>query len=94
MIYINYIRVVLTYIIILIAKNKYIIKSDIDRWKKILQHENDSSIYFLGYLLVNKKEFRKLKKSNILSALIVNLFWKKVDTLYINTSDIGEGFFI
>lgn len=99
LIYINYIRVVPTYIIILIAKDKNIIKSDIDRWKKILQHENDSSIYFLGYLLVNKKEFRnllihRLKKKNILSALIVNLFWKKMQTLYINTSEIGEGFFI
>lgn len=99
LIYINYIRVVPTYIIFLIAKDKYIIESDMKRWKKILQHESDSSIYFLGYLLVKKKEFRnllihRLKKNNILSAGVVNLLWRRMDTLYINTSDIGEGFFI
>ena len=81
------------------SKDKEIIFNDFFRWKSILLRTVDSDIYFLGFLLLFKKEYinlliYRLKRKNIILATITRLLWKPINTLYIETPEIGEGFFI
>ena len=98
-IYINMFRIFPTYICMRNSKDKEIIFNDFFRWKSILLRTVDSDIYFLGFLLLFKKEYinlliYRLKRKNIILATITRLLWKPINTLYIETPEIGEGFFI
>lgn len=80
------------------SKNKHIIDKDIDRWKDINNIKNDSSkVMLLNWLLVNREEFRNLFYNRINKSIVnklLRVFYPKMNTLYVSTSDIGAGLFI
>ena len=100
----NYPRTLPVYLCVLSSKHKHLLDADIARWCE----EDDLSFpnYFraLNYYLVYKKEFRNLvlhrlwnpsrTKKAKLHVLITKLFWRPLDSLYLNTRKIGGGLYI
>ncbi|PFQ42825.1 serine acetyltransferase [Bacillus cereus] len=80
------------------SNNKHIIDKDIDRWKDINNIKNDiSKVMLLNWLLVNREEFRNLFYNRINKSIVntlLRVFYPKMNTLYVSTSDIGAGLFI
>ncbi|MFD6211495.1 serine O-acetyltransferase [Peribacillus sp. NPDC060253] len=82
-----------------LSRNKSIINKDIEVWVQInnLEGFNYSKIRYLNWLLVNKEEFRNLfytRLNNNLIAILLGIFFRKLNSLYISTRDIGPGLFI
>lgn len=92
-------RILPAFIIFKISHNKRL-EMDFERWKNQFVNEFDgtSNLVWLGYLLMTKPEFRNLfiyrVKNKFIQVAIIKILWKKVDTLYIWTDDIGGGIFI
>ncbi len=85
---------VLTFIF---SKQKYIIKVDIDRWRKIMKIKY-RTYKALVYLLMEHKEYRNLFYYRIGGVLyfLLNIILPKMNSLFINTpaGKIGKGLFI
>ncbi|CEI73360.1 serine O-acetyltransferase [Romboutsia hominis] len=97
---INIVRSIPAMIIYNISKDKGIIKKDIERWKNIKHIDRNSLNTTLNYLLVNYPEYRNLfyyrisRKNKILGKIVLPLFYRPLNSLYIFTPDIGGGLFI
>lgn len=92
-------RIIPSFLIFKISHNKRL-EMDFERWKKQFANEFDgrSNLVWMGYLLITKPEFRNLfiyrVKNKFIKAATVKILWKKIETLYIWTDDIGGGIFI
>ena len=79
-------------------KNKINIKKDIDMWINIQGFEklNLSTIMRLNWLLVFNPEFRNYFYYRIgrIKGRVLNIFYPKLNTLYICTNKIGTGLFL
>jgi serine O-acetyltransferase len=76
--------------------NKELILLDLVRWKEMYGINKKIILVFL-YLMINYKEYRNLFYYRINNGLIIrflNLFYQRLDSLYISTPKIGHGFFI
>ena len=99
----NYPRTLPVYLCALCSKQRRLIQMDVERWNKI----NGLEMGFfksLNWYLTDKKEFRNLLMhrfkypsrsfSAAIHYAIARIFWKPMDTLYINTHEIGGGLYI
>lgn len=104
---INCIRTIPVYIAYMNSKQRKEIKMDLDRWKEVTSDRvtpEANDLYLMNRLLVSQKAFRnliqmRLKKSpftikSILHYGVARILWKPLDSLYINTYEIGGGLFI
>lgn len=95
--YINFIRIFIAWTIINHSKNKDIVYMDIQRWIEKLNISSTINIRAVGYLLIKTKEYRNLLLVRIekrISRKVVAVLFKPLDSLYINTKEIGGGLFI
>ena len=77
-----------------IHNKKDVIKYDIQRWLKIIRKEGNIQYGFI-YLMTFYPEFRNLFYKRIGHfAKLINWLCPKMNTLFINTNDIGPGLFI
>ncbi|MEO7561806.1 MAG: hypothetical protein ABIT07_04385 [Ferruginibacter sp.] len=90
-----YVILIPHYIILLFSKNKEVVHYDVDRWLKIMRLPY-SRFRGLTYLLMNHSEFRNLFYHRLggIAYYVLNIYLRKLPTLYITTSKIGKGLFI
>lgn len=90
-------RVIPVWLIIQLNKNKGLIKGDLERWN-LYYRRYSNELYQLAYLLLRIKEFRNLLVNRMMCkkahADIVSVLFRPCSTLFVNTVDIGERFFI
>lgn len=82
-----------------LSKNKSIIRRDIIRWIDVqrLTHLNYPVWKYLVWLLVYSKEYRNLfyyRIKNILVIRLLGIFFPKLESLHIGSTNIGAGLFI
>lgn len=100
---INYPRTFIVFLCVLCSKQKHLIKMDVKRWNEI----NKLNLGFfksLNWYMTYQKEFRNLIQHrlkypsssplNLVHYLIARILWKPLESLYINTKDIGGGLYI
>lgn len=91
-------RIIPIIIFINLSNNKKQIMSDVERWS--LYYTNYTNNYYkIGHLLLRYKEYRnvlecRLHKNSVIQSAIMRLLFPPLDSLYINTENIGSGFFI
>lgn len=105
----NYIRTLPVYVSVLTSPHREIIEKDFNRWWKICCGEMDpvsvkKRFTALNWLLLYKKEYRSLLLhrfrrnpktiASVIHFVITRILWKPLESLYIETEDIGGGFFI
>jgi len=70
--------------------------SDLMRWKDMYcLNKKTPSVFF--HLMVNYKEYRNLFYYRIKNGLLIrllNILYRRLDSLYFSTPEIGKGFFI
>lgn len=107
--YLNFIRTLPVYLCIRFSAHREIIEQDFQRWWTICGEQMDphsakGRFRAFNWLLANLPEYRslllhRLRKppktaSSVLHFMITRLLWKPLDSLYIETEDIGGGLFI
>ena len=85
-------------LVLLTSRQKEIIFYDLERWKFCTMREKTKFRNML-YLLSFCKEYRnllyyRLKKDSVVKAVLFNLLFKRLDSLYIYTPEIGKGLLI
>lgn len=100
----NYPRTLPVYLCVLCSKHKHLIEMDVARWNDITTFYNDNFFKSLNWHLTVTKEFRNLLQHRLKNPsrtlicwvhfAIARMLWKPLDSLYINTVDIGGGFYI
>ncbi len=100
---INYPRTLVVYLCALCSPHKKLICEDITRWNEI-NGENMGLFKSLNWYMTYKKEFRNLilhRLKNPTRSIVTmihyalgRVFWKPLDSLYINTVEIGGGLYI
>lgn len=80
-------------------KNDGAFLEDFNRWKMLRKIESYPDIIAFTYLGLFYKEFRnlflyRLKERSLGLEIISKIFWKPMDTCYINTKNIGGGLFL
>lgn len=99
MLIIKNILIILRFIPLIIGfkRNNMLLMEDIKRWKDIL-HLDGGDYYTIAKLLWEKKEFRNLfiyRNSNrLIYRSLIKILYKPIDSLYIETEEIGGGLFI
>lgn len=97
LVFLNSYRLVPTWLIVNSCKNASLIQEDMRRWKKLMQINRYGIIGF-GWLLMYKEYrnllYNRVKAFNPYMGAFVKLLWPLMDTLYINTYQIGGGLFI
>ena len=99
----NYPRTLPVYLCACASKQKKLIIMDVERWNKI-NGLKMGLFKSLNWYLTDKKEFRNLLMhrfkypsrsfSSAIHYAIARILWKPMDTLYINTHEIGGGLYI
>ena len=99
----NYWRMFPVYLCVLCSKQKHLIKMDIARWNDINQLHL-SFFESLNWYMTYKKEFSNLLQhrlknpSRTIGAFfhytLARVLWKPLETLYINTTEIGGGLYL
>ncbi len=100
---VNYPRTFFVFLCVLASKQKHLIKMDVARWNEINQI-NFGLFESLNWYLTYKKEFRNLVQHRLKNPscsflamvhyVIARILWKQMETLYINTKEIGGGLYI
>lgn len=99
---INYPRTFPVYLCALCSRRKNLILMDVKRWNEI-NGINFKLFESLNWYLTYKKEFRNLiehrlkyplRIGSIVHYMIARILYKPLDSLYINTKDIGGGLYI
>ena len=105
----NYIRTLPVYLSVLTSPHREIIEKDFDRWWKICSGMMDpisvkTRFKALNWLLLYKPEYRSLllhrmrrnpkTAASVLHFVVTRILWKPLESLYIETEDIGGGLFI
>lgn len=99
----NFIRTLPVYICVLMSPHKSLIKMDIDRYCQITKFQG-GLFTSLNWFLTNDKAFRNLLQHRLKNPtrslkcwvhyVVARMLWKPLDSLYINTIDIGGGLYI
>ena len=99
----NYPRTLPVYLCVLCSKQKRLVEMDIARWNKITMVHNNL-FRSLNWHLTETKEFRNLLQHRLknpsrsltcwIHFFIARILWKPLDSLYLNTHDIGGGLYI
>lgn len=100
---INYPRTFVVYLCALCSPQKKLIKEDISRWNEI-NGVKMGLFQSLNWYMTYKKEFRNLILHRLknpsrsllcfMHYVIARMMWKPMETLYINTLEIGGGLYI
>ena len=99
----NYIRTLPVYLCVKCSDQKHLVNMDIARWNEI--HKIHAGLFqSLNWHLTEHKQFRNLLQHRLknpsrsgkawLHFFIARMLWKPLDSLYLNTIDIGGGFYI
>ena len=99
----NYIRTLPVYLCVLCSQQKRLIEMDIARWNEITKF--DGSLFVsLNWHLTDTKEFRNLLQHRLknpsrslkswIHFFIARMLWRPLDSLYLNTQEIGGGLYI
>lgn len=99
----NYVRTLPVYLCVLCSPQYELVKMDVARWSRI--HKIDNNLFVsLNWFLTEYKEFRNLLQHRMknpartpkcwLHYCVARMLWKPLDSLYLNTIEIGGGFFI
>lgn len=99
---VNLIRSIPAIIAYKFSPSKEIINKDLLRWVELVLKDkrmNKPMWKYLHLLLLQYPEFRNLfyyriKKTNFITGMILQLFYRKLDSLYLSTADIGPGLVI
>lgn len=99
----NYIRTLPIYLCVLRSPQRHLIEKDMARWCEICQ-EQGSFFSTLNWFLTTRKEFRNLIQHRLKNPSrsirawihygISRILWKPLDSLYLNTIEIGGGLYI
>ena len=99
----NYFRTFPVYICVLLSPHKRLIEKDIKRWCEICQLDW-GFFECLNWFLTDNKAFRNLLQHRLknpsrsmkcwIHYAIARILWKPLDSLYLNTLDIGGGLYI
>lgn len=105
----NYIRTLPVYASMLASPHREIIEKDFTRWWSICSGQMDrisvkKRFTALNWLLLYKPEYRSLllhrfrrgpkTVASVIHFVITRILWKPLESLYIETEDIGGGLFI
>ena len=105
----NYIRTFPVYLSVLTSPHREIIEKDFNRWWKICSGMMDpisvkTRFKALNWLLLYKPEYRSLLLhrlrrnpktiASVIQFVVTRILWKPLESLYIETEDIGGGLFI
>ena len=99
----NYIRTFPVYLCVLTSQQRHLIEMDIERWNNV--NQLDSGLFTsLNWFLTNDKAFRNLLQHRLKNPsrsakswvhfIIARILWKPLDSLYLNTREIGGGLYI
>lgn len=106
---VNLTRSLPVWLCILISPNRAVIEMDFQVWRDNLIPQMDpfsaaGKLRSLNWILLRKPEYRNLllhrfrkgpkSLSSVLAFVITRILWKPMETLYIETEDIGGGLFI
>ena len=99
----NIFRTIPVYCCVLMSPHKRLIEMDIERYCQITEYRGGLLIS-LNWFLTNNKAFRNLLQHRLknptrslkcwIHFIIARILWKPLDSLYINTIDIGGGLYI
>lgn len=99
----NYPRTLPVYLCVMFSKQKRLIEMDIARWNEITT-VNDNMFKSLNWHLTETKEFRNLLQHRLknpsrslkswIHFFIARILWKPLESLYLNTLEIGGGLYI
>ncbi len=100
---INHWRTFPVYLCVLCSRNKRLVLMDVARWNEINQY-NMGLFVALNWYMTYQKEFRNLLQHRLKNPshgigtwvhyLIARMLWKPLESLYLNTKDIGGGLYI
>lgn len=98
LIMLNLYRLIPAFVITLLSGAKSILSKDLARWMD-LEKMKGSPQFCYAILLIRRKEFRNLVEYRIRSRsrmfpLAFRVLFPLMDTLYLNTPEIGEGLYI
>lgn len=99
----NYIRTFPVYLCVLTSPQKHLVEKDIAVWCAVT-NQHSSFFHSLNWFLTNNREFRNLilhrlknPSRSVLSWIhygIARMLWRPLNSLYLNTEDIGGGLYI
>ena len=99
----NILRTIPVYCCVLMSPQKRLIEMDIERYCQITEYRGGLLIS-LNWFLTNDRAFRNLLQHRLknptrslkcwIHFIIARILWKPLDSLYINTIDIGGGLYI
>ena len=99
----NFLRTLPVYLCVLTSPHKRLIEMDVERYCQITQFQGCLFIS-LNWFLTDNKAFRNLLQHRLknptrslkcwIHFTIARMFWRPLDSLYINTINIGGGLYI
>ena len=99
----NYLRTLPVYLCVKCSEQKNLVEMDIARWNEITSN-NAGLFQSLNRYLTESPQFRNLLQHRLknpsrspkawLHFLVARILWKPMDSLYLNTIDIGGGLYI
>ena len=89
-------RLIPAYLIVCASNNKAIIFEEIQHWKKCTRRTEKARFDIFSSLMLELKEYRTLLQYRLggYSKLFLKMLFPGMDTLYINTPEIGPRLFI
>ena len=89
-------RLIPAYLIVCASNNKSIIFEEIQHWKKCTGRTEKAGFDIFSSLMLELKEYRTLLQYRLggYSKLLLKMLFPGMDTLYINTPEIGPRLFI
>lgn len=90
-------RLIPAYLIVCASNNKAIIFEEIQHWKKCTRRTEKARFDVFSSLMMELKEYRTLLQYRLgggYSKLLLKMLFPGMDTLYINTPEIGPRLFI
>lgn len=90
-------RLIPAYLIVCVSNNKAIIFEEIQHWKKCTRRTEKSGFDIFSSLMLELKEYRTLLQYRLGgggSKLLLKMLFPGLNTLYINTPEIGPRLFI
>ncbi|MBQ6719516.1 MAG: serine acetyltransferase [Oscillospiraceae bacterium] len=106
---VNFVRTLPVFLSILTSPNREIIEKDFCRWKEFCSKAMDPmsvkhNFTALNWILLYKPEYRNLLLHrfrrppkairSVIHYVVTRILWKPMESLYINTEEIGGGLFI
>ena len=99
----NYVRTLPVYLCVKCSEQKHLVEMDIARWNEI-EKVDGSFFQSLNWHLTQNKQFRNLLQHRLknpsrsikswIHFIIARILWKPLDSLYLNTIEIGGGLYI